>query len=144
MTGTTPTQKPPDDIDPKELVRAIDSHAKDMGNLSDRIKCLEDRVGSSLNLAKTLEQTAKDAVPLKAMLEENFIDLLQNNEKVKTTIKTYIASVDREYVSQKFKQYRTWIAAGFLFLVAQLSIELLKWIFEIIRHSVDGSIKPPL
>jgi hypothetical protein len=130
MAGKSPTKL--DDFDADKIAVTVDQHAKDIGALSEKVKCLEERFGSSISLANTLSDASKEAVKLKEMLAESFLELLQKNDAVRNEIRGFIKVVDREYVSQKLKQYRTWIAAGALFLAAQFSIELVKWSFKVL------------
>lgn len=123
-----------EDFDAKSLVAPIDEHTKDISNLTSRVKALEDKFGSHTQIANTLLETSKEAVKMSDMFENNFLNLINKNEPIRNSIKDLVKSVDKDFLTSQLKQWKTWIGAAFLFLIAQISIELIKWSFRLTGH----------
>ncbi len=134
MAKPTATPVTSDIFDANEYLKQ-DVHAKDMNALETRIQSLEDKLGSNEKIADTLCEASEKAVKMREMLEKNFIDLVSKNDSVRTEIKNIIKSADRDFVQSKLKQYGTWIGAVFLFLSAQISIELIKWLIHFLTKT---------
>ena len=125
------TKQNNNDFDPKDLVAPIDEHTKDISNLSGRVKALKDKFGSHTQIANTLLETSKEAVKMSDMLENSFLNLISKNEPIRNAVKELIKSTDREFVSNQLRQWKNWIGAAFIFIVAQVSIEIVKWLFRL-------------
>ncbi len=119
-----------EDFDAKSLVAPIDEHTKDISNLTARVKALEEKFGSPTQIANTLLETSKEAVKMSDMFENSFLSLINKNEPVRNNIKDLVKSVDRDFLTSQLRQWKIWLMAGFLFLLAQFSIELVKWLFH--------------
>ena len=123
------------DFDADDFAVSADQHAKDISGLDQRISALEAKFGTPIAVAETLHETANVAVKMKEMLEANFLVLLCKNEPIRNEIKCLIKATDRDFVQAKVKQYGTWMGAAFLFLMAQVSIELIKWTISLFHGS---------
>jgi hypothetical protein len=126
---------PPGDFNADAAAVTADQHAKDIAALDSRIAKLEAKFGSHEQIAETLEGTAKTAVKMKEMLETNFVELICKNDNVKSKLKAFIKETDREFIIQEYKKYALWIKGALLFVIAQISIELIKWGI----HLVEGT-----
>ncbi len=119
------------DLDMDAIV-STERHDKDFANLDKRIADLEEKFGSNEKIADTLCEAATKAAKMQDLFENNFLKLLSRNDPVRDEIKCLIKLTDRDFVQAKLKQYGTWIAAVGLFLAAQGSIELIKWLFRLL------------
>lgn len=118
-----------EDFDVDKIVLS-DQHAKDIEGLSTRISKIENKIDTPLHLADSIVECSVEAVKMQEMLECAFLKLISKNEPVRKEIGQLIKQVDRGYVQAQLKKYGTWIAAGMLFLLCQLSSELIKWAVE--------------
>jgi hypothetical protein len=120
-----------EDFDPLSLVAPIDEHTKDISNLTTRLKALEDKFGSHTQIANTLLETSNEAVKMSVMLENSFLNLIRKNEPIRNAIKELIKSEDRNFIATQIKQWKIWIGAAFVFLIAQASSETVKFFYHL-------------
>lgn len=92
-----------DDFKSSDLLRSIEGHDKEIISLSTRIKELENKFGNHELTATTINEASKTQVKMQEMLAENFMKLLETNEKVKESIIALVNKLDRNcfYVSMK-------------------------------------------
>jgi hypothetical protein len=116
-----------DDDDISHLVRA-DDHAKDISDLSTRLKSLEDRLGTSIGLAATLYQTSKEATKFNEIMEESFIYLLKKNEPARNEIKFLIDSTDRDFFRRQLKRWGSWLGSVMLLVIGAVISQSTPWL----------------
>lgn len=119
------TPSPPSDFDPKQIVNFVDSHTKEIGDLSKRITALEDKYGSNEKLADTLCGASETALKLQTMLRNTFVKALENDEPTKNAVKTIIGNTEREQAKILFNQYGGKIWAVIIFLFGLLAEALI-------------------
>lgn len=135
MSSALPNSSVSNDFDTNQIIRHVEDHAKDIVALLLRVKELEDKFGNNEKIADTLSETAEKAVKMQTMLQKTFVLLLETNEPVRCEIKKLIKSTDREFVVTQWRQWRYLVIAAFIFLTAQVSIEVVKWLFRLFTHS---------
>ena len=113
-----------EDFDPLSLVAPIDAATKDISKLTARIKAIEDKFGSPTLIATTLLEASKEAVKMSEMFETGFLNQISKNEPIRNAIKEIIKSEDRNFVATQIKKWQMWVAAAFLFIIAQVSSRL--------------------
>ena len=131
------------DLDFDAVANTTQKHAKDITDLDERLARLECKIGTNEQIAATLCVASEKAAEMQGMFEKTFLKLLAKNDPVRDEIKKLIGDADRSYVQGKLKEYNMWIKAGLLFLVAQISIELVKWLMGLLHSSVTGGTPHP-
>lgn len=122
-----------DDFDAPAIARQVEDHTKDMVSLAKRLDELEARFGSNEKIANTLCEVESSAVKMADCFEKSLIKILGQSDPVNKQINKIISEADRSYVAQQLKQYRAWIYGGILFILAQVGIEVVRWVFSLLH-----------
>jgi hypothetical protein len=82
------------DFNPDSMVQ---EHQKDISDLKERIKALEDKFSTHEKIADTLCETAEKQTKMFDMLSVTFLKLLKNNTDIRDEFKKIIKECDRDF-----------------------------------------------
>jgi hypothetical protein len=78
-----------------DILAKSEKHETDIGELTNKIRVLEDKFGTNERIADTLCETAEKATKMQEMIAITFTKVLKTNDDVKKELKTIIDEHDR-------------------------------------------------
>lgn len=80
------------DFDASALLKTSENHEHQLKELSDRISCLENRVGNNESFAKSFADSVKSQTVASNALANNFNDLISTNNDTRSALREFVRS----------------------------------------------------
>ncbi len=97
-----PITKEKEDFEFKSIIK---THSEGLIDLEERIKALENKLGTHEKIAETLCETAQKQTKMQELLANTFIALLKTNDSIKAATTDLINKADRNAISKLFKKF---------------------------------------
>ncbi|MGH7202860.1 MAG: hypothetical protein ACREHC_00255 [Candidatus Levyibacteriota bacterium] len=117
-----------------DILAKSEKHETDIGELSTRVKALEDKFSTNEKIADTLCETAEKATKMQNMLSGSFIKLIQNDVHVKEAIQKQIRVSDKNAFQSWMKKFGGIVLAIIIYILGLVSQPIVQLIFDNITH----------